>query len=97
MISMRAMGYSFESAVADIIDNSISACANEIKIYSDPLESEPYFCILDNGCGMNKEVLDAEMFNPKKDKSVELEMYDNGQKFTVFYQPGDKIMIIQNN
>jgi len=25
MISMRAMGYSFESAVADIIDNSISA------------------------------------------------------------------------
>lgn len=24
MLSMRAMGYSFESAVADIVDNSIS-------------------------------------------------------------------------
>lgn len=29
MISMRAMGYSFESAIADIIDNSISAAAKK--------------------------------------------------------------------
>ena len=30
MMSMRAMGYSFESAVADIVDNSISAEAKRI-------------------------------------------------------------------
>ena len=38
MTSMRAMGYSFESAVADIIDNSISAHAHEIAIHfpADP-------------------------------------------------------------
>lgn len=32
MVSMRAMGYSFESAVADIIDNSISAHAKDISV-----------------------------------------------------------------
>ena len=49
-----------------------------------------------NSCRFfNAEI--QQLVNPKKDKSVELEMYDNGQKFTVFYQPGDKIMIIQNN
>ena len=33
MNSMRSIGYSFKTAVADIIDNSISAHASEIKIY----------------------------------------------------------------
>ena len=32
MVSMRAMGYSFESAVADVIDNSTSAHANSISV-----------------------------------------------------------------
>ena len=32
MMSMRAMGYSFESAVADIVDNSISAEAKKIVL-----------------------------------------------------------------
>ena len=34
MNSMRSIGYSFKTAVADIIDNSISAHAGEIKIYT---------------------------------------------------------------
>ena len=34
MGSMRSMGYSFESAVADVIDNSISAnCKNVILFF----------------------------------------------------------------
>ena len=32
MSSMRAMGYTFESAIADIIDNSISVHATQIDI-----------------------------------------------------------------
>lgn len=32
MTGLRAIGYSFSSAVADIIDNSISANASEINI-----------------------------------------------------------------
>lgn len=41
MTSMRSMGYSFESAIADIIDNSISANATkiELKYPADPSEA----------------------------------------------------------
>ena len=57
MISMRAMGYSFESAIADIIDNSISASAHNIflKFPIDPMDC--YIAICDDGYGMTKEEL----------------------------------------
>ncbi len=32
MSSMRSMGYTFESAIADIIDNSVSVHATQIEI-----------------------------------------------------------------
>ena len=35
--SMRSIGYTFESAMADIIDNSISAKADEINIIFNPM------------------------------------------------------------
>jgi len=40
MGSMRSMGYSFESAVADVIDNSITAKCTTVKIMfpSTPLD-----------------------------------------------------------
>lgn len=60
MTSMRAMGYSFESAVADIIDNSISAHANEIVIRFPENPSERFVAICDNGDGMTQhELFDA--------------------------------------
>lgn len=57
MTSMRAMGYSFESAIADIIDNSVSALARNIWIRFpiDPLDC--YVAICDDGFGMTKEEL----------------------------------------
>lgn len=57
MSSMRSMGYSFEAAIADIIDNSISVKANliEIKFPVDP--SDLYIAICDNGIGMSKDEL----------------------------------------
>ncbi len=58
---LRSIGYSFSTAVADIIDNSISAGATKIDIFSDPLEKVPYFCIMDNGHGMNLDELDNAM------------------------------------
>ena len=61
MTGFRSMGYSFSTAVADIIDNSISAEATRVDIYSDPLAEEPYFCILDNGHGMDAKKLDNAM------------------------------------
>ena len=34
--SMRAVGYSFETAVADVVDNSIAAHASTIHVLSTP-------------------------------------------------------------
>ncbi|MCQ2091158.1 MAG: ATP-binding protein [Fibrobacter sp.] len=58
--SIRCMGYSMEAAIADIIDNSISAKANEIEIKFPVDPNEIYIAICDNGCGMSKsELFDA--------------------------------------
>jgi hypothetical protein len=56
ILSLRDIGYSFEVAVADLIDNSITAKSSLIKIYS---VSEPnlIFCLLDNGFGMDESEL----------------------------------------
>jgi hypothetical protein len=57
--SFRDVGYTFEIAVADVLDNSISANATEIKIQA-LAEPEPIFSILDNGNGMSEsELLEA--------------------------------------
>lgn len=58
--SIRSIGYSFETAIADLIDNSISAKATRIDILSIPNE-EPYIIIFDNGNGMNKVELEEAM------------------------------------
>lgn len=85
LTGLRAIGYNFSTAVADIIDNSISACATEIKIYSDSLSEIPYFCILDNGCGMSMAELDNAMLpgsdrENKEDSKLELGRFGLGLK-----------------
>lgn len=71
---LRAIGYSFSTAVADIIDNSITAEATEVRIYSDPLEKEPYFLVFDNGYGMNyQELRNAMLFGSNRDDKVDCE------------------------
>lgn len=58
--SFREIGYVCEVAIADIIDNSISANASEIKIKA--IENpEIKISILDNGIGMTLEVLKEAM------------------------------------
>lgn len=54
--SMRSLGYSFPSAIADLIDNSISAQASKIEVLSEP-SANPSLIILDNGYGMDAEKL----------------------------------------
>ena len=56
MESTRAIGYSIESAIADIIDNSVAAQADRVDIDFFPI-GESYISILDNGVGMAKEEL----------------------------------------
>ena len=40
--SMRSIGYSFDTALADIIDNSIAANASKIDILSSALNENSY-------------------------------------------------------
>lgn len=60
MEATRAIGYSLETAIADLLDNCITAEADTIDIYFSPFESE-YLAIIDNGNGMSKEELIAAM------------------------------------
>lgn len=62
MNSMRSIGYSFKTALADIIDNSISAHCKNIYIYTSVNEDDPFVSILDDGDGMN----DDELLNAMK-------------------------------
>lgn len=85
LTGLRAIGYNFSTAVADIMDNSISAQATEIKVFSDPLSQTPYFCILDNGCGMSSSELDNAMLpgsdrEGKEDCQLELGRFGLGLK-----------------
>ncbi|WP_048654568.1 ATP-binding protein [Bacillus safensis] len=55
--SLRAIGYNFETAIADIVDNSIDAKASEIKIDIAWDSDKSYVRIEDNGFGMNEDEL----------------------------------------
>ena len=58
--STRAIGYTLEAAIADIIDNSISASASFADIFFFPV-GDSYIAILDDGCGMNAAELENAM------------------------------------
>ena len=56
MESMRAVGYTLETAVADIIDNSITAGGDQVDVWFTAIP-EPRIAIVDNGTGMDQETL----------------------------------------
>lgn len=89
--SMRSIGYSFETALADIIDNSISANAKEIMIYQRQSDGRPYIQILDNGFGMNNhELIEAMRLGSKspieKRSATDLGRFGLGLKSASFSQ-----------
>jgi hypothetical protein len=68
--SLRDIGYTLEIAVADILDNSISANANHIQIYAAP-NPKMIFCIFDNGNGMTEdELIEAMRLSSKSPHDV---------------------------
>ena len=54
---MRDFGYSLDTALADIVDNSITAAATAVRIETDLMGAEPFISILDDGTGMTEDVL----------------------------------------
>ena len=69
--SLRDMGYSLQTALADIIDNSITAGARNIQLFADTHHAEPAIGILDNGAGMSEEEL-FEAMRPGTRSPVEI-------------------------
>lgn len=55
--SLRDIGYTLSTALADIIDNSITAGASTVQIFADTLADDPSVAIVDNGSGMHQEDL----------------------------------------
>ena len=55
--SMRDIGYSLGTALADLVDNSITAGARSIRIFADTSGSEITVAILDDGRGMSRSTL----------------------------------------
>lgn len=55
--ALRDIGYTLESAIADIIDNSITANSTNINIHVHFDIQDSYIAIIDNGQGMNEDEL----------------------------------------
>ena len=57
MESLRATGYSLPDAVSDLIDNSITAGARNIRLHFQWAGANSWVSILDDGCGMSEPAL----------------------------------------
>ena len=55
--ALRSLGYTLQSAVADIVDNSISAGATRIEVQLNWNDGDANVSVLDNGCGMDLPTL----------------------------------------
>jgi hypothetical protein len=61
--SLRGLGYSPETALADLVDNSLAAGARQVDIRMDWRDGDPMVEILDDGAGMSAErLIDAMRF-----------------------------------
>ena len=58
--SLRAIGYSFDSALADVIDNSLAAGATRVDVWFPP-RTPLSVAIVDDGTGMSADGLIAAM------------------------------------
>ena len=73
------IGYDFNSAIADIVDNSITAKATKINIICPSEIDNPFLSIVDNGIGMGPEELIQNMRIGCKDPNVKREAGDLGR------------------
>lgn len=89
--SIAEQGYSLESALADLIDNSISANATQVEVLIKT-DKEPFTLYLtDNGKGMDEKTLKASMHFPSTSpddsrKSHDLGRFGLGMKTASFSQ-----------
>ncbi|CAN5438279.1 ATP-binding protein [soil metagenome] len=89
--TFRAIGYDIETAIADLVDNSISAGATEVYINFKWEGSNTSLYILDNGCGMSdtelREAMRPGTKNPLSERNdKDLGRFGLGMKTASFSQ-----------
>ncbi len=99
--SMRDLGYSLETALADIIDNSIAASAKSVDIHFEAA-GEPSICIVDDGHGMSEDELFEAMrlgcFSPIEQRSSnDLGRFGLGLKTASFSQCRQLTVVSKKN
>ena len=77
--SLGALGYSPQSAVSDVVDNSISAGASKICVTLHWDGADSWCAIVDNGSGMSEAALKQAMKIGSKDPLVIRESSDLGR------------------
>ncbi|MRH41583.1 ATP-binding protein [Aquibacillus halophilus] len=99
--SLRDVGYTFEVAVADVLDNSITAKASNIQISCMP-NPKTVFTLLDDGVGMsNSELIDAMRLSTNDPDSqrdgADLGKFGLGLKTASFSQCKDLTVLSKKN
>lgn len=89
--SMRSFGYSTETAIADLVDNSISADARNVAIDAFWDGPDSYIRVADNGHGMSEQELVSAMHlgsqNPRDKRAAsDLGRFGLGLKSASFSQ-----------
>ncbi|GAA4414685.1 ATP-binding protein [Quisquiliibacterium transsilvanicum] len=77
--ALRGLGYSTAAAVADIVDNSISAGAGEVRIEARWDGAGTRIAILDDGVGMSDAELESAMRMGDKNPLAERDAHDLGR------------------
>ena len=91
--TLAKIGYNFNSAISDIIDNSITAEAENINIKCPPSDN-PYILIIDDGIGMKEDELLSNMRigckDPDDDRNLaDLGRFGSGMKTASFLRLGN--------
>lgn len=94
--SLRSVGYTEETAIADIIDNCIAAAATEIQVFFD--WENQRILIVDNGEGMTKDNLIKNMrigsSDPNEPRTLnDLGRFGMGMK-TAAFSLGKKLTVV---
>lgn len=76
---MRDFGYTLETAMADIIDNSVTAGSSRVEIVAETTTEDPWIAIVDDGCGMSEPELIEAMRPGSKNPLEERPGHDLGR------------------
>ena len=100
LVALRSVGYTNETAIADIIDNSISGAATEIELYFD--WDNRRIIIADNGFGMQydelMEAMEIGSADPNEVRpSEDLGRFGLGMKTATFSMAKNLLVITKKN